>query len=353
MQAPSPRPYSVADFFEWHNKGQLVLQPKFQRREVWEAKAQSYLIDTIVRGLPVPVLFIRSGVDLPAKRSIREVVDGQQRLTAVLGYLDGKFELLRSHNKELGGRKFQELPDEVQKRFLSYEFAVVVLTGATDKDVLDIFARVNSYALPLNDQELLNAEFYGEFKRAMYDLAHTHFEFWRGNGIFSDRQIARMMEVELTSELTIAMLDGLQDKKKSIRKFYKDFDDNFPAAEKVVREFQATVDKIAEVFEGSLVQSAFSRRSLFYTLFCVLYDALHGLPKSPSNPQGKRYKIPSRSHAEILAALNRLDLQLSLEKPDASYVPFVTAISRQTDNIRPRETRHKFVWDAIRPFLGT
>jgi uncharacterized protein with ParB-like and HNH nuclease domain len=76
-----PTPYNIGDLYQWYKDGTLILQPKFQRREVWSKNARSYLIDTIVRGYPIPKLYVRQQIDLDTGKSIREVVDGQQRLT--------------------------------------------------------------------------------------------------------------------------------------------------------------------------------------------------------------------------------------------------------------------------------
>ena len=54
QQLFNTRNYSIRDFEEWDSRNELVLQPKFQRRDVWSDKARSYLIDTIVRGKPIP-----------------------------------------------------------------------------------------------------------------------------------------------------------------------------------------------------------------------------------------------------------------------------------------------------------
>ncbi|MGB9914697.1 MAG: DUF262 domain-containing protein [Candidatus Bathyarchaeales archaeon] len=105
-------PYTIGDLHEWYKKGSLILQPKFQRRKVWSSKARSFLLDTIVRGLPVPKLFIRQQIDLNTKRAIREVVDGQQRLQAVFDFIDGKMTILKIHNQEYGGVKFEDFPEE-------------------------------------------------------------------------------------------------------------------------------------------------------------------------------------------------------------------------------------------------
>jgi hypothetical protein len=53
------RTYSINDFLEWSKNDQLELNPRFQRRSVWTDSARSYLIDTIVRGKPIPKVFIR------------------------------------------------------------------------------------------------------------------------------------------------------------------------------------------------------------------------------------------------------------------------------------------------------
>ncbi len=53
------RAYSINDFVEWNNNKQLTLNTSFQRRSVWSDTARSYLMDTIVRGKPIPKVFIR------------------------------------------------------------------------------------------------------------------------------------------------------------------------------------------------------------------------------------------------------------------------------------------------------
>ena len=84
MKSFDSRVYSVGDYREWSESGQLVLSPRFQRREVWTETARSYLMDTIIRGLPIPKVFIRQIIDPSSGKSVREVVDGQQRLRTIL-----------------------------------------------------------------------------------------------------------------------------------------------------------------------------------------------------------------------------------------------------------------------------
>src|SRR6266480_696683 len=144
MKSFDSRTYSVNDFREWSARKESELQPKFQRRSVWSDKARSYLMDSIVRGKPIPKIFIRQDIDLKTKKTVREVVDGQQRLRTIFGFLRDGFKINKAHSPDCGGKFYSELPEDVQTAILKYELAVDLLLDAPDKEVLDIFARLNS-----------------------------------------------------------------------------------------------------------------------------------------------------------------------------------------------------------------
>ena len=161
------RAYSINDFLEWDDTKQLVLSPKFQRRSVWTDNAKSYLMDTIVRGKPIPKVFIRQSINVQTRKSIREVVDGQQRLRTILSYLNDGFKISPRHNEKYGGLYFSQLDSvdsEIQQHILNYEVSTDLLVNLPDKEILDIFSRLNSYSVTLNDQEKINANHFGPFK---------------------------------------------------------------------------------------------------------------------------------------------------------------------------------------------
>jgi uncharacterized protein with ParB-like and HNH nuclease domain len=147
MKSYDSRTYSLNDFVEWDKAKQLELNPRFQRRPVWSEKAKSYLLDTILRGKPIPKIFIRQKINVSTKTSIRDVVDGQQRLRAILSYIKDGFAVSKSQNADYGGFRFSQLPEDIQAQVLAYEVSVDLLINLPDADVLDIFSRLNSYAL--------------------------------------------------------------------------------------------------------------------------------------------------------------------------------------------------------------
>jgi len=344
MERPLSTPYPISDFLEWDASGQLVIAPKFQRRDIWIPKAKSYLIDTVVRDMPIPPIFLRLRIDPLQRRSVREVVDGQQRLRAVLGYIKGEFPIMKVHNKEFGGKFYYDLSDSQQKRFLGYPFLVNVLQDVSDSDVLAIFARMNTYTVKLNPQELRNSEFFGEFKQTIYDIAFRHYSFWLNNDIFSNQQIARMSEVELVSVLVVTMIGGIrQTKSNDLKKSYRDCDDEFAESEKVKREFEATINEMGKIFNDRLKTSPFKRIPLFYSLFCVIYDALYGLPNS-----GKpRIKLTSKRIAQIAVELKDIAEIIYMKKIPRTYESFVKATRLSTADVGSRRIRHEFIWNRL------
>lgn len=339
---PERSSYTPLDFQQWAEVGGLELSPKFQRRNVWTNAARSYLIDTLLLGLPVPPIYIRVLQNPQRTKPIREVVDGQQRISAILDFVAGKFSLAKNIETDVSGKRFSQLTGEQQDRILQYPFICEVFHGITDADVLSIFARLNTHSVKLNGQELRNGRWFGHFKRLSYALALEHLEFWKSMRIFTDAKIARMAEVEFTSELLIMGIDGLQDKKKSIDDFYQQFDDSFPRKSEVEKRFRDTIDNIIETCEGVLPSSEFRRPPLFYSLYGCVFHRLFGVPKLGLARRGSRLSANDREGLET--AVRKLSEVISEARAEEGETPkalrsFVAACLRQTDNVKPRTTR--------------
>lgn len=284
--------YKVGDFVAWQKGGALVLSPDFQRRSVWKKGTKSYLIDTIVRGLPIPVIFLRDQrMDIKTFDPKREVIDGQQRLRTVLAFVAPSllldfdpdrddFTVQPAHNEEISGKPFAELNSDVQRQILEYEFNVHVLPSwVDDRDVLQIFRRMNSTNYILKPQELRNAEFFGEFKTSVYELAAEQLHRWRDWRTFTEDDIARMQEVELTSEFAILILkQKISGKSRAaIDKVYEQYDAEYPERAEVERRFRIVMDTIHDKLGRDIVHLPFNKKTIIYSLFACFYDALFGL----------------------------------------------------------------------------
>ena len=80
--------HPISDIRDWDDNNRLELKPDFQRNEVWSRAAQIMLIDTIIKGIPIPKIYIKSVMH--NGNTYRVVIDGQQRLTAILKFVKNK-----------------------------------------------------------------------------------------------------------------------------------------------------------------------------------------------------------------------------------------------------------------------
>jgi Protein of unknown function DUF262 len=280
MQNYESRTYSVNDFLEWEKNDQLELNPVFQRRRVWTEKAKSYLMDTILRGKPIPKIFIRQRINVSKKTTIRDVVDGQQRLRTILSFMKDGFAVSKQMNEDYGGLLFSQLPSQVQAQLLGYALSVDLLIDLPDPEVLDIFSRLNSYAVILNEQEKINANHFGPFKLLADRIGHKYNEYWITQGILTPKNIMRMLETNLVADLLIAMREGIKSKKQ-IRKYYDLYEQAFSKSDVASLEerFDKVTTKIGQLYPDGLSNTEFSRPFLFYSLFTAVAHCLYGLPR--------------------------------------------------------------------------
>ena len=340
------RVYNVTDFEEWKSSGLLDMTPEFQRRQVWSEKAKSYLIDTVLRGNPIPKIIITQ--DLRQSRNVRVVVDGQQRLNTILSFMDGDFKISRAHNKKFAGMRFADLPADVQNDYRKYEIGVDVLFDQTYEDILDIFARLNTYSVKLNPQEQLNAKYLGFFKQTAYKLGYTYVGYWLGASVITKSQVARMKEAELASDLLVAILGGIQTN-KNIQNYYKNYEDTEEAGEKEIEEAEKIFDNvmtyIGEIYSANQLKSTnFKRIHLFYSLFCSIaqgFKVMKGLEKIP------QFK-PTKSNAgRIRVCLDDISKRYDEEDESKDFKGFLDASRRATTDTSRRISRSKFLCEKI------
>ena len=105
----------------------------------------------------------------------------------------------------------------------------------------------------------------------------------------------RMSEADLTSEILVVMLEGIQRRRLKIKELYKNNDDLFEEKARIVKEFKSVIDIIERCFGDTLINTIFNRRILFYSLFCSFYHKLYGIPKTPELDKGADLRNPNHS----------------------------------------------------------
>jgi len=156
-----------------------ILNPEYQRRKRWDNTRKSRLIESFIMNVPIPPIFLYE-VDY----SIYEVMDGQQRLTAIYDFYKGTFELKGlKYWQELNGRKYQDLPEQVKRGIDRRYLSSMVLLEETAKSKEEaeslkriVFERLNSGGEKLTPQETRNALHNGRFNQLCMKLAkNDHF----------------------------------------------------------------------------------------------------------------------------------------------------------------------------------
>ena len=139
--------WKVSDFIKIKDK--INEQPPYQRGEVWTSSKKKHLIDSILRGIDIPKIYLRKLNTGPYEY---EVADGQQRLTSILKYLEGSFrldnkqvnglDLSKINGYNIGSKKFSELDPSLQNAIKEYELTIAIVNDATNDEIRTLFGRL-------------------------------------------------------------------------------------------------------------------------------------------------------------------------------------------------------------------
>lgn len=343
------RTYSIADFVEWDKNGLLELSPDFQRRSVWSDKAKSYLIDTILRGKPMPKIIITQRLE--GAKNVRVVVDGQQRLRAILGYFNGDFKVSKAHNKDLSRFTYQTLPNGLDREFLKYELGADLLFDIPYPEILDIFARINSYTVKLEPQEIFNAKYLGYFKQTAYSLGFKYVNYFIDGGILTKSKVTRMAEAELAADLVVSLIDKVQTN-KGIENYYKLYEDDQANLEEIEKRFDKIMSYIGTIYTAKeLNNTNFSRSHLFYTLFTSIGHLLFGLKGIDEN---LKKPITEKSLGKVRVVLDNTsalydEITENIDEPQypKDFKDFINASRRGTTDTAARVLRTNFLCKKI------
>lgn len=338
--------YNVAQFIEWNDKKQLTLNPNFQRRSVWTLDGKSYLVDTLLRGLPMPKVYMRTTIDVSSQRAVRDIVDGQQRMRAILDFAKGDLRLNKRAG-EFSGQRYADIGEELQESFLTYPISVEQLINATDDDVLEVFARLNSYTVPLNGAELRHARYQSDFKWKVREAATQLSDFWRKYNVLSTRDRLRMLDDEVTAELFGIILEGVRNGgQPNLKRLYDNHDREFPEADLVAQRVHETIEFLDTQVGQALSGGVFSRPPQLLMLFAVVAHAKFGIPPGEMGddfPRDHRVEIDVDTFGQNLAVITNAVLD-----PAGSdrFLDFVLA-STSTQRITSRRLRFRYLWTAL------
>lgn len=135
--------YSIFELKRKYDKGKICMDPSFQRNFVWKSRQMSELIESVIMGIPLPLIYLAE-----SENGDLIVVDGRQRLTTFFKFLNNEFHLNKlSILKEINGYNFKQLEEKYDKYASSvedFQLVVQIIKYPTpDRIRFDIFDRVN------------------------------------------------------------------------------------------------------------------------------------------------------------------------------------------------------------------
>ncbi|MHA6632850.1 GmrSD restriction endonuclease domain-containing protein [Citrobacter farmeri] len=171
---------SCSDLVRMYNEGTLNIQPDFQRDIVWNSSAQTRFIDSLIKQLPIPSMCF--SFDYNSQEW--QVIDGLQRMTSIIRFLsDPSWQLskLEDIDSKISGARVSEFHKQktelnnFYKRVQNLTIPVTVLRCDHSKlshmeYLFTIFHRLNSGGTRLNNQEIRNCIFSGEFNTALKEM---------------------------------------------------------------------------------------------------------------------------------------------------------------------------------------
>jgi hypothetical protein len=255
--------------------GDLDLQPNFQRGEVWTTAKKRKLIDSILREWHVPPIHV-----VVAAQGKQEVLDGQQRLTAIRDFIeghltvDGNAEPFDRDISSLADLLYDDLPSEVKRRFDQFTIRVFRLTDYRPGEPGELFFRLNQMTY-LTAAEQRNA-FFGPVREQVRALVEIMESSPSSIG-FSNRRMAY-------DDVIAKFLCTLESGTLSVKLGAAEISTRFRSSSAFSQKDLTLAESSIKFFMASIDEISFRTRFNKATLFTWLMFAMHFVrAKEPSD----------------------------------------------------------------------
>lgn len=245
---------SVGDLVRMVREKDIILNPEYQRNYVWDNKKASLLIESILLNIPIPVIYASEEDD-----SSWNIVDGLQRLNALKRFYENNFKLSGLKIlSELNGSKFENLNPKATRILSNGNLRIILIFNDSHPEIkYDIFMRLNTGAVKLNEQELRNCLYRGSLNTLLKSLSKNQ-KFLKIMGLKAPHK--RMVDCEMILRY-LAFSEGYNHENNTIRDYkgatktylntYFEGNQNLPknSISQLEIKFNKVVDCVYEVFE--------------------------------------------------------------------------------------------------------
>ena len=257
--------WKISELLKAYEEKRLDLSPPYQRNEVWTAKAQQKLLESILKGKPIPSFFLLKKAD-----NAFEMIDGQQRARTVIGYWKN---LIVDHENLTFAERFEKSQARLRPSagFLAYRLSITIVTEIhEDESIEEYYALLNSSGLRLNRPELKKAEYFTtNFLKLILECKED--DTLKSLRLFTESSSARMNDVDFVSELIALMKFGISDKKEKVDQLYED-DITLGELRAIKTEFKREMENFGRCNHVTpILRTRYKQKNDFYSLFYLFH----------------------------------------------------------------------------------
>ncbi|WP_197708955.1 DUF262 domain-containing protein [Psychrobacter sp. YP14] len=342
----TPRGMSLQEAYRNYSEGRFLVNRKYQRKLVWTVDEKEYLIDSIIKDLPIPLILLAQTED-----GKLEIIDGLQRLNSIVSFIENRFSINDKYfDTTQSSRAMQSAKENIFvpikdkdilldpktcANFLDYQLAITIYPTNDENEITNIFGRINSGGKQLSPQEKRQAgmldilsdtvrkvasEIRGDSSKDILNLSEmpeisidstrerigyglvAEEIFWCKNGIIWKKQLRDSEDEEMILDLIASIVkdEPLAKSRELFNKIYDsetsehtDFNNALIqyGVEKLIHEIKVTFSIVESVFDGIEVtiintvnkKSRNPAKESFFAIFMAFFHLIVKEEKSPAD----------------------------------------------------------------------
>jgi hypothetical protein len=325
-------------------RGQLDLDPPYQRRSVWPDRYKSDFVTTAMLGYPCPAIFLFEEIR-PDGSFLYKVVDGKQRLTTLFSFVSNNIAIDEAFpNQGFRGRYFADLPDDTRVDIWRYLFAIEFIEQENETLINEIFNRINKNVSKLTPQELRHARFSGVFISTADKLADS-MDKQLGSDFprIAAQSKRQMKDVENVANLLLFIETGERSYSQlELDEAFSQRDEDWLLEAEVSAMFNQVIHVLREIVgqaDGAIiVNSRLRNQADFYSLFAAI---------SELEREGFQTDIEA-FRARLLSWIADLKTAEQRQTGNQADLDYLAAARSASNDAGPRRVRINRVKDILR-----
>ena len=299
------------------------LQPDFQRSTVWGPVKERKLLDTIYKSWDIPKVYLNV-ID----EENFEVIDGQQRLTAIFKFYDDDL-ALPNDTENIGGLTYQQLEDRIKDRFDDYEIDLVLIHDATEEEIRDLFLRLQ-LGTPTNTAERLNA-ILGKMTSFVKKLSTRNF--FKNKIVLKNN---RLSHFAVAAQISLLLTDGIRNiKSKDLNDFFN-INSNFDESSRNGKAIKKIISDADKIFVHK--SRVFRNRALIVSFILLLKTLQDNGLKLDESKKG----LLRNFYEDFYSKLQK-EIERGANTNDAELIIFQSKVSQDADSRESIQVRNNIL----------